>query len=106
MGVVRLLLNKVIKMGNKYKLMCLNCKEYFYLGDELIWWQDKELMYCLKDFLLSHTNHILKVGGDEWNCAHDDKYEKQLPTPDFKENDYKYSKKDYKDERKAELGGE
>jgi len=84
-------------MGNTYSIMCEDCKIVFYLGNENVWWQDKELMYCLKDFLLAHTDHPLKIGGSEWNCAYDyyDKNGKmtdgqQLPTRDYIEYDSTY----------------
>lgn len=84
-------------MGNSYRIMCLNCKEYLFLGKENEWYSNKELMYLLKDFLLSHTNHFLKVGGDEWNCSYtlDKKGIIELPTKDFKEFNSKYSKQDF-----------
>lgn len=92
-----------IKMGNCYKIMCLECKEYLFLGKENEWYSDKEKMYILRDFLLAHTNHHLKVGGDEWNCAYFiGKKDKiiQLPASDFKEFDDKYSKEDFKEGEK------
>lgn len=89
-------------MGNRYELFCTDCKVSFDLGSELVWWQDEQKMYCLKDFLLSHTDHVLKVGGDEWNRAfnHDMFAElKQLPHEGYKEFDDEYSIKDLKEER-------
>lgn len=90
-------------MGNSYELFCTDCKEYFDLGSEIVWWSNEESMYCLKDFLLSHTNHNLKVGGDEWNCAYDYgeglSEQKQLPSEDYKEYDSTYSREDFKEEK-------
>ncbi len=94
-------------MGNVYNIMCIDCKEYFDLGSEIVWWQDEELMYCLKDFLLSHTDHELRIGGDEWNRAFDWINSKdqdnpiQLPSSEYKENDSKYSKEDFLEEKTA-----
>ena len=90
-------------MGNRYKIMCLGCHEYFDLDSENTWWQNKELMYCLKDFLLSHPDHELKIGGDEWNRAFDynnDSDGEELPLADYKEYDSRYSKEDFKGENK------
>lgn len=82
-------------MGNYYRIICLDCKEYLFLGKENEWYSDERLMYILKDFLLSHTNHHLTVGGDEWNSAYDMKTMKQLPLPGYKEFEDTYSKQDY-----------
>ena len=89
-------------MGNYYRIFCMSCKEMLFLGKENSWYGDKELMYILKDFLLNHINHILIIGGDEWNCAYDFDSGKQLPTEDYKEYDATYSKQDYADEIKEE----
>ena len=82
--------------------MCINCEEYFYLGKENEWYSDKEKMYLLRDFLLSHTNHFLKIGGDEWNRAFrfGKKDLEELPTKAYKEFDDKYSKQDFKEAHK------
>jgi hypothetical protein len=69
----------------------MQCEEYFFLGKENEWWRNRETMYLLKDFLLSHTNHELKIGGDEWNRIY--------PEPEgHKEKDTTYSKQDYQEE--------
>ena len=85
-------------MGNDYSISCLNCKETFFLGKETEFIYDKELLYCFRDFLLSHTNHVLKVGGDEWNTAFDNEG-KKLPNG-YKMFDDVCSKQDYKEEQK------
>lgn len=85
-------------MGNRYCLFCLECKEYFDLGSEIVWFSDVEKMYCLKDFLLSHTGHHLECGGDEWNCARDYDSGEQLPLKDYKEYDSECSKQDFANE--------
>ncbi len=91
-------------MGNRYKIFCVDCKKYFDLDSELAWWQNEEQMYCLKDFLLAHTNHNLKVGGDEWNRAWDYNMDegRQLPLEDYDENEDKYSKEDFKELKERE----
>jgi len=56
-------------MGNYYSCYCKTCKEYFFLGKEGEFYGDKKLMYCFKDWLISHHGHELTFGGDEWNSA-------------------------------------
>lgn len=94
-------------MGNRYTICCLDCKEYFNLGSEIVWWSDEQLMYCLKDFLLCHTDHNFKIGGNEWNRAFDWISSKDEDNPielpdyeEYKEYDSKYSKEDYKNDKK------
>lgn len=84
-------------MGNSYTLFCVECSKYFWLGKENEWWHDKKQMYLLKDFLLGHIDHHLKVGGDEWNRAYDDKSNKQLPTSEYSAADTSCSEKDFAD---------
>ena len=58
-------------MGNYYYCFCLNCHEDLFLGKAGEFPGEKTTMKELSDFLLAHVNHILKFGGDEFDCAYD-----------------------------------
>ena len=93
-------------MGNCYSLYCKDCKEYFYLGKEGEFYGEKKTIYCMKDFLISHSNHNLTFGGDEWNCAYSvikylDDHTWDFREKGWKEYDDKYSLQDYEEEKKG-----
>ncbi len=83
-------------MGNDYSMICRDCKEFYYMAKEMEWVTNREMVYCLQDFLQDHRTHSMGYSGDQWNI--DSSF--SLDTSEWKSWDASTSKLDFKEKEK------